>query len=202
LILEVYGGRVFQLSVAATTEYNFYHGLGTLMGMALGWTLHEALWIRTKVWQLPLACALGALAFAFLVSSALLELPTLATSAILLLGVAKGGYNTALAAALMELIDRRLLGVLLGFWGTTSGVAIALGMASGGILRQGLFEAALAAQLAPPLATRISFAGVFALELLGLLVAALMLLRFRPLAYRERLDHALEALSLTNTAPR
>jgi BCD family chlorophyll transporter-like MFS transporter len=194
LILEVYGGRVFQLSVSATTEYSFYHGLGTLLGMMLGWTLHEAIWIRSRTWQLPLACVLGALAFAFLVGSALLQASALATSAILLLGVAKGGYNTALAGALMDLMDRRLAGVLLGVWGTTAGIAIAAGMAGGGLLRFGFFEAALAAQFTPATALRVSFAGVFAVELLGLLIAALMLLRFRPGVYREELDREIDAL--------
>jgi hypothetical protein len=96
----------------------------------------------------------------------------------------------------MEIIDRRLLGILLGLWGTTSGIAIALGMFSGGLLRHGFFEAALAARLAPDVAQRASFAGVFAIELLGLLIAALMLLRFRPRAYREQMDIDIASLDV------
>lgn len=195
LILEVYGAQVFDLSVSATTQYNFYQGLGTLMGMALGWTMHEAMWMRNRVWQLPIACLVGAGAFAMLAASAAIEQSWLATAAILLLGVAKGGYNAALAGALMELIDRRLVGILLGTWGTMSGIAIAAGMFAGGAMRQLLFNAAMWAQLPHSIALRGSFAGVFALEMAGLLVAATMLLRFQPAAYREHLDREFQLVN-------
>lgn len=192
LILEVFGGAVFQLSIGATAAYNSYIGLGTLMGMALGFSLQQALWVRNRVWQLPAACGLGAVAFALLTGSALGAFPALAIAALLLLGVAKGAYNAALAGALMDLMDRRLVGVLLGAWGTMSGIAIGAGMFTGGVVQEMTQRALVSIDVSQTWAARVSYATVFSLEFAGLVVAGLMLWRFKPMAYRERLEQELQ----------
>lgn len=188
LILEVYGEAVFDLSVSDTTQYNLYHGLGTLAGMALLWSLEGAApgWPRT--WQLPASCLLGAAAFGLLIGSAALHNSHWVIAAVLLLGFAKGAFNAALAGAIMELTDRRLTGIVLGLWGTFSGLAIAAGMFAGGVFRQGLLRTALAANLTEEMADRVSFGGVFAIESAGLLLAAALVWRFRLRDYRLHLE--------------
>jgi BCD family chlorophyll transporter-like MFS transporter len=202
LILEVYGEAVFHLSVSDTTQYNLYHGLGTLAGMALLWSLEGAApgWPRT--WQLPCSCLLGAGAFGLLIGSAALENRYWVVGAVLLLGFAKGAFNAALAGAIMELTDRRLTGIVLGMWGTFSGLAIAAGMFSGGVFRQGLLRTALAANLTEEVADRVSFGGVFAIESLGLLLAAALVWRFRLRDYREHLEAELANVAVQPTIAR
>lgn len=201
LILEVYGEAVFNLSVSDTTQYNLYHGIGTLAGMALLWSLEGAApgWSRT--WQLPWSCLLGAAAFGLLIGSAALENRYWVVGAILLLGFAKGAFNAALAGAMMELTDRRLTGIVLGLWGTFSGLAIAAGMFAGGVFRQGLLRTALAANLSDAVADRVSFGGVFAIESFGLLLAAALVWRFRLRSYREHLEAELAHVLVVPAVP-
>jgi BCD family chlorophyll transporter-like MFS transporter len=200
LILEVYGEAVFHLSISDTTQFNLYHGIGTLAGMALLWSLEGAApgWPRT--WELPGSCLLGAAAFGLLVTSAAIENRYLVIGAILLLGFAKGAFNAALASAIMELTDRKLTGIVLGFWGTFSGLAIAAGMFAGGVLHQGLLQAALAANFSDAIATRVSFGGVFAIESAGLLLAAALVWRFRLRSYREHLEAELSRIVIAPSA--
>ncbi|MGD9645772.1 MAG: PucC family protein [Pirellulales bacterium] len=194
LILEVYGGRVFGQSIADTTQYNFHQALGTLVGMALLWSLMGTLAVQPRSWHLWVACLLGALSFAMLVGSALIGQAWLIVAGVLLMGVAKGVYNVALAGAILDLVDRRVAGLMLGVWGATAGLAIAAGMLGGGLLRSQFFDLAIRASITDPWATKLSFAAVFTLESMGLVLVAAMLYRFQLPGYRAQLEHDLASV--------
>jgi MFS transporter, BCD family, chlorophyll transporter len=194
LILEVYGKDVFQLSVGQTTRYSLYYGCGTLIGMGLMWSLLGAAPEWSGGWELPAACGMGAASFALLCGSAIWQQATWVIAAMFLLGFAKGLYNASLSGAVMRLTDPRLAGTLLGLWGAISGLAIAAANFGGALLRQASEEAALSGGLAPADALRASYAAVYALEGLGLVVSIGLVMGFRLPAYRERLEHELREI--------
>ncbi len=191
LILEVYGGRVFGQSVGDTTQYNLHQALGTLVGMALLWSLMGTFSGKPRSWHLWAACLLGAVSFAMLVGSALVGQSWLIVAGVLLMGFAKGIYNVALSGSILEMVDRRVAGLMLGVWGATAGLAIAGGMLGGGLLRSQFFDLAVRASITEPWATKLSFAAVFTLESMGLVLVAAMLYRFQLPGYRAQLERDL-----------
>lgn len=170
-VLEAFGGEVFDLPVAVTTSFNITFGAGMVCSMIGAGSLGTLLSRFPTRRVLASSCALGAFSFGVLAFSAVADAATALHTSVFVLGVAKGLYNVGLAHLFMGLANSRTAGVLMGAWGAFGGFAVALGGLSGGLLQgvaEGLFD-----DLA------LSYGAVFAVELVGMIAAMVIILRAR-----------------------
>ncbi|NOZ20832.1 MAG: BCD family MFS transporter [Planctomycetes bacterium] len=185
-ILEAFGGHVFEGPVGETTSYNYFYGGGVLISMTCMGCVMNLIPNVNKRRVLIGGCLTGAVSFAMLTAAAGLSETRLVFLAVFILGLGKGIYNVGLAFMIMELVDRKIGGLLLGMWGAIGGLAVALGEFSGGAIHDGAY--ALTAQQTT------SYAVVFGVELVGMCVCVFFLLRFSMSGYRERLNRELSVV--------
>jgi len=182
-ILEAFGGHILEGPVGETTSYNYFYGGGVLISMTAVGALMSLMPRVPKRRVLVGGCLTGALSFALLTLSAAWSDNRLVFMAVFVLGLGKGTYNVGLAFMIMELVDRKMGGLLLGMWGAVGGLAVALGEFSGGAIHDGAL--AVTKQQAA------AYAAVFGVELVGMIVCILFLLRFSMSGYRQRLNEEL-----------
>ncbi|GAP61965.1 MFS transporter, BCD family, chlorophyll transporter [Ardenticatena maritima] len=191
-VLEPFGGDVFGLSVGDTTRFNAYWGTGVLLAMMATlaatrrWLPHQH--TRTTLWGLVgMAVMLVALAFVAYTRHAAL-IPVV----LFIFGLAFGVFTVGGVALLMAMSRDEEAGTYLALWTVIQLLARGGGITAGGLLRDGavaLFEAFPAA-----------YATVFACEALGIMLAAVLLLRVNVAAFvtpdtRVETGDLLEALA-------
>ncbi len=178
VILEPFGGDVFGLTAAHTTRFNAYMGAGVIAGMLGG-----GLWLIPRWGKRTITaagCWLMVLAFAGLALSALGGRPEVLSGAIAFLGLGAGLFTVGGVSLMMDLTSAIHTGLFAGAWTLVS--AVGRGPAS---IAGGAVHSALAAGGASQAQ---AYAGVFALEALGLLLALWLLGRVRVRRFRERVD--------------
>jgi len=170
-ILEAFGGEVFDLPVSVTTSFNITFGVGMIFAMLAAGSVGVLVTRFPTRRILAASCGVGAFSFAVLAFSAVSDAATALLTSVFVLGVAKGMYNVGLAHLFMGLANSGTAGVLMGAWGAFGGFAVAVGGLSGGLLRD--FAQALVGDVA------MSYGVVFAVEVLGMIGALLLILRDR-----------------------
>ena len=176
VLLEPYGGEILNMSVSSTTLLSATLALGGLLGFA--WASRvlgrggDA--YRMSGWG---AC-LGLPAFACVIASGPLAMPALFVLGIFLIGLGGGLFAHGTLTASMQLAPPGQIGLAMGAWGAVQATAAGVGMAAGGLVRDGV------ALISTPV---MGYSAVYAIEilLLGMTLWAMgPLLRSAPAAVR------------------
>ncbi len=167
VLLEPYGGEILNLSVSATTMLTATLALGGLMGFAWASRIlsrgEDA--YRMSSW----GAWVGVPAFVALIAAAPLASPSMFALGVFLVGLGGGIFAHGTLTATMQLAPPAQIGLAMGAWGAVQATAAGLGMALGGILRDGI---ALMSS---------SFMGYSAVYLLEIILLALTLWAMGPL---------------------
>jgi BCD family chlorophyll transporter-like MFS transporter len=167
VILEPFGGEVFGLSLAETTRFNAYLGLGLVGAMLFGGMWLIPRWGKRRV--TALGCWIMVGAFAGLSACGLLGVSRTLPLVIALLGLGAGGYTVGGVALMMDMTISQHTGLLVGAW--TLVQALARGPSS--VVGGGLVSILVSWGATPGQA----YGAVFASEAVGLLLAIVLLRR-------------------------
>ena len=136
VLLEPYGGEILNLSVSATTLLTATLALGGLIGFA--WASRvlgrggDA--YRMSGW----GAWVGMPAFVAVIASAPLASPVLFSVGIFLIGLGGGLFAHGTLTATMQLAPPEQTGLAMGAWGAVQATAAGVGMALGGVVRDGV----------------------------------------------------------------
>ena len=185
VLLEPYGGEVLRLSVSQTTLLTAIWAAGTLLGFAHA---GRALQQGANMYRLAaLGLAAGITGFSAIIFSQPLDAANLFRAGAGMIGFGGGLFAVCTMLAAMDIAEKSDNGLAIGAWGAVQATAIGLGLAAGGLIRDGVNS--LVADAAPGAAMSAPAAGysvVYHLEI-GLLFAALAALG--PLAARRHSTH-------------
>ena len=173
-LLEPYGGEVLGLSVGSTTSLTGAWALGALLAFAFCAR-------RLPAGADPLRLAgiglvVGIAAFLMTLFAAPLGSPALLFAGAGAIGFGTGLFSVGTMIAAMSLAHNGSAGMALGAWGAVQASCAGLGIALGGLIRDGMAYVALSDVMGATLASRATGYGiVYALEIV-LLVATMIVL--------------------------
>ena len=176
VLLEPYGGEILNMSVSTTTLLSATLAFGGLLGFA--WASRvlgrggDA--YRMSGW----GAWVGLPAFVCVIASGPLAMPALFVLGIFLIGLGGGLFAHGTLTATMQLAPPGQIGLAMGAWGAVQATAAGVGMAAGGLVRDGV------ALISTPV---MGYSAVYVIEilLLGMTLWAMgPLLRSAPTAVR------------------
>lgn len=173
-LLEPYGGEVLGLSVGSTTSLTGAWALGALI--AFGFCAR-----RLPTGSDPLRLAGFGVVVGIAAFLMTLFAGPLSSARLLFLGAGAIGFGTGLFSvgtmiAAMSLAKGGAAGMALGAWGAVQASAAGIGIAVGGLIRDGMTNVALTSAMGGTLAGRgTGYGMVYVLEIILLLVALLVL---------------------------
>ncbi len=178
LILEPFGGDVFELTAAQTSQFNAYMGTGVVAGMLGGglWLIPRRGKRRVTGW----GCWLMAAAFVGLAASALAGQPGVLPGFVTFLGLGAGLFTVGGVSMMMDMTSAIHTGLFAGAWTLVQAVAKGPASITGGAIESVLERAGLA--LGP------AYAAVFVVEAVGLVAAAALLASVRVQNFRDEID--------------
>jgi BCD family chlorophyll transporter-like MFS transporter len=176
VLLEPYGGEILHMSVSSTTLLSATLALGGLLGFA--WA-SRVLGRGADAYRMSGRGAwIGLPAFVAVIASGPLAMPALFVLGIFLIGLGGGLFAHGTLTATMQLAPPGQIGLAMGAWGAVQATAAGVGMAAGGLVRDGV------ALISSPV---MGYSAVYAIEILLLamtLWAMGPLLRSAPAAVR------------------
>jgi MFS transporter, BCD family, chlorophyll transporter len=134
LILEPFGGDVFQMDAAHTTRFNSYWGTTAILGMILFLFLarrYKSLNNRVLSYA---GVAILTLGFGIFTLSAFAQIRSLVTVGLLVFGTGQGIWTVGANGLMMDMSPNGRAGTFLGFWTLVVTLARGGGQAVGGIL--------------------------------------------------------------------
>ncbi|MFM1908598.1 MAG: hypothetical protein RLZZ591_2275 [Pseudomonadota bacterium] len=136
VLLEPYGGDILGLTVSTTTMLTATLAFGGLIGFAWASRVlgRGADAYRMASW----GAWVGVPAFVAVIASAPLASPALFALGIFLIGMGGGLFAHGTLTAAMQLAPPEHVGLAMGAWGAVQATAAGLGMALGGMLRDGV----------------------------------------------------------------
>lgn len=156
-VLEPFGGDVLGLSVRATTGFNAVQTIGVLVGMLV---TGRGIADRAGHKRTATVGLVGsAIAFTALAAAALSGSVEASWVGVLLVGLATGLFNVAVLALMMAMAVPERVALFMGAWTVSHAMAVGVATAGGGVLQD------LALRVA---STDVAYAGVFAIEAIGL----------------------------------
>jgi BCD family chlorophyll transporter-like MFS transporter len=165
-VLEPFGGDVLGLSVRATSGFNAVQTIGVLVGMLV---TGRGIADRTGHKRTATVGLVGStVAFAALAAAALSGSVEASWLGVLLVGLATGLFNVAVLALMMAMSVPERVALFMGAWTVSHALADGIATAGGGLLHD------LALRVA---STEVAYAGVFALEAVGLALCIPLLRR-------------------------
>ena len=167
VLLEPYGGEILNLSVSTTTMLTATLALGGLMGFA--WASRVLSKGEDAYRMASWGAWVGVPAFAALIAAAPMSSAWMFALGIFGVGLGGGIFAHGTLTATMQLAPEDKIGLAMGAWGAVQATAAGLGMALGGVLRDGV---ALVSS---------SFMGYSAVYLLEIALLAMTLWAMRPL---------------------
>ncbi|MBW4461204.1 MAG: BCD family MFS transporter [Nodosilinea sp. WJT8-NPBG4] len=177
-VLEPYGGEVFGMTIAETTQLNAAFGLGTLLSIIVtGWLVVPRLGKKRTV---VLGCRWAAVCLVGITLSGLTGNPAVLLTAVFLFGTASGILTLGAIVLMLDLTVAETAGTFIGAWGLAQ--AIARGSATilgGGVLDLGraiLRNFNGAGEVGQPQAF-LAYGLVFTLQALGMMIAIWLLSR-------------------------
>lgn len=169
VLLEPYGGQVLGMSVAATTRLTAWWGTAMLSAIALaGWLLWRG---RSPALPLFLGCVSGALGFLIISYASDVALVGPFRAGVWLIGMGRGMFIVGSLSLIMTITDRGHAGLFLGLWGMSQALAQGFGTIGGGLVRD------IALHMTGSVV--LGYTTVYAISLIGLLVALLLLATMR-----------------------
>ena len=167
VLLEPYGGEMLNLSVSTTTMLTATLALGGLMGFA--WASRVLSKGQDAYRMASWGAWVGVPAFAALIAAAPVSSPWVFAFGIFGVGLGGGIFAHGTLTATMQLAPADQIGLAMGAWGAVQATAAGLGMALGGVVRDGV---ALVSS---------SFMGYSAVYLLEIALLVLTLWAMKPL---------------------
>ncbi|WP_035985147.1 BCD family MFS transporter [Leptolyngbya sp. KIOST-1] len=176
-ILEPYGGEVFGMTIAETTQLNAAFGLGTLLGIIVtGMLVVPRIGKKRTV---TIGCGWAAISLLGITLSGLTGAPPVLLGAVFCFGIASGVLTLGAIVLMLDLTVAETAGTFIGAWGLAQ--AIARGGATvmgGGVLdlgrgMLGLFHSGEV----PPSQAFMAYGLVFMLQAVGMVVAVVLLRR-------------------------
>ena len=155
VLLEPYGGEILHMSVSSTTLLSATLALGGLLGFA--WASRvlgrggDA--YRMSGW----GAWVGLPAFVCVIASGPLAMPALFVLGIFMIGLGGGLFAHGTLTATMQLAPPGQIGLAMGAWGAVQATAAGVGMAAGGLVRDGV------ALISGPV---MGYSAVYAIEIL------------------------------------
>jgi BCD family chlorophyll transporter-like MFS transporter len=165
VLLEPFGGRVFDLPVAVTTRFNAYLGVGVILGMLLGGSVLIPRFGKPRI--TALGCWLMGGGFSLLALAGFAEAAWALNPAITLLGFGSGLFTVGGVALMMDMTASKHTGLFAGAWTLVRNLATGPASVTGGALVAGFGGLGATAGQA--------FGLVFALEAVGVMVAVFLL---------------------------
>jgi len=166
-LIEVFGAEVFGMGIKETTRFQPIWGGGILLGMAIGGVLGSLFKIARKTLVL-IGCSGAAAGFVFLGGVAFFEVQSLLTATLFIMGFFTGVFNVGALALMMEMTVEGATGMYMGLWGVAQAMGMALSSLSSGAIHTAFIGSGL-------LAPKTVYLGMFVLEAVGLMVAAMLL---------------------------
>ncbi|MBD1876009.1 BCD family MFS transporter [Nodosilinea sp. FACHB-131] len=177
-VLEPYGGEVFGMTIAETTQLNAAFGMGTLLSIIItGWLVVPRLGKKRTV---VLGCSWAAVCLVGITLSGLTGNPAILLTAVFLFGTASGILTLGAIVLMLDLTVAETAGTFIGAWGLAQ--AIARGSATvlgGGVLDLGraiLRNFNGAGEVGQPQAF-LAYGLVFTLQAIGMMIAIWLLSR-------------------------
>lgn len=132
MVLEPFGGDVFNLSLRETTLFNAYHMVGVLLGMALsgGWLARRV----GKKATTGVGSVVTGVAFASLTLASVGGYLPLVRPGIFVLGLGTGVFTVGGLALMMDLSVKEQVGLFMGAWTLAQALANGLASVGGGML--------------------------------------------------------------------
>ena len=134
LILEPFGGDVFQMDAAHTTRFNSYWGTTAILGMILFLFLarrYKSLNNRVLSYAGVTVLTIG---FGIFTLSAFAQIRSLVTIGLLVFGAGQGIWTVGANGLMMDMSPNGRAGTFLGFWTLVVTFARGGGQAAGGII--------------------------------------------------------------------
>ncbi|MBE9140548.1 BCD family MFS transporter [Nodosilinea sp. LEGE 07088] len=176
-VLEPYGGEVFGMTIAETTQLNAAFGMGTLLGIIVtGWLVVPRIGKKRSV---VVGCSWAAVCLLGITLSGLTGNPTVLLTAVFCFGIASGILTLGAIVLMLDLTVAETAGTFIGAWGLAQ--AIARGSATvlgGGVLDLGraLVGAFSGGEVGQPQAF-LAYGLVFTVQAVGMMVAIGLLSR-------------------------
>ena len=177
LILEPFAGDVFHMDARHTTRFAAYWGSMSIVGTLVFLYLARRFPRLTNTVVCQIGVGALVLTFAVFGASALGQVRGLVTPGLILLGIGLGIWNVGTLGLMMDMSPFGSAGTFLGFWSLVSTLARGIGVSGGGIVRD------LVLQWTGSLS--IAYGSVFVLELVGLVVALVLLSRINVQVFKR-----------------
>jgi len=187
-ILEPYGGEVFGMTVAQSTQLNAFWSIGVLVGIVVtGFLIVPRLGKQTTA---RLGCLLVALSFGLTIAAGFTGEPRLLQLCMILFGLASGITTNGAISLMLDLTAAETAGTFIGAWGLAQAMSQALSTLIGGALLD-------LGRLLFPTSSVLAYATVFGVEAAVMLLAVYLLGRVSVAEFRENTNRALtEVLAL------
>jgi MFS transporter, BCD family, chlorophyll transporter len=174
ILLEPFGGQVFQMSVGQTTWLTALLAMGTLVGFAVSAHLLTAGSDPCRI--ASGGAVLGIFAFAGVVFAPAIDSINLFCTASAVIGLGGGLFAVGMLTAAMELSEHADSGLVIGAWGAVQATAAGVAVACSGILRDVIGSLALRGDLGTTLQQDLTgYSFVYQIEI-GLLFITLIAL--------------------------
>lgn len=168
-LLEPYGGEILGLSVGATTGLTGAWALGSLFGFMLSGRALARGWDPLRLAGAGLVVGINA--FLLVLFAGPFGAPLMLYAGALTIGVGLGLFSVGTLMEAMSLAKNETAGLALGAWGAVQATCAGLGIAVGGLLRDGVAAALQNGDAAASMATRATgYSSVYVLEVILLLI--------------------------------
>ncbi|GFE70333.1 hypothetical protein CFPU101_29430 [Chroococcus sp. FPU101] len=182
--MEPYGGQVFGMSIAQTTQLNAFFGMGTLLGIAsTGFLVLPRL---GKPRTTKLGCILAAFCALFIIAAGFAASTSLLKSGLLFFGLASGMITAGATSLMLDLTIAETAGTFIGAWGLSQALARGLSTICGGLVLnfgQILFKEPV-----------LAYSTVFVAQAIGLIIAVALLGRVDVKEFKENAQAAISAV--------
>ncbi|MDV3000600.1 MAG: Protein PucC [Chroococcopsis gigantea SAG 12.99] len=181
-VLEPYGGEVFGMCIAQTTQLNAFFGSGTLLGIAsTGFLVLPRL---GKEKTTKIGCVLIALCCGLIIIAGFTANQSLLKSALLFFGLSAGMLTAGATSLMLDLTAAETAGTFIGAWGLAQAIARGSATVLGGLvlsIGKVMFDLPV-----------LAYGLVFITQAAGMLIAIALLSRVN---VREFQDNAKKAIS-------
>jgi len=168
-LLEPYGGEILGLSVGSTTGLTGAWALGSLIGFMLSGQALARGWDPLRLAGAGLV--IGVNAFLLVLFAGPFAAPLMLYAGALMIGVGLGLFSVGTLMEAMSLAKTETAGLALGAWGAVQATCAGLGIAVGGLMRDGVAALLQNGETAASVATRATgYGAVYMLEIALLLV--------------------------------
>lgn len=141
LILEPFGGDVFNMSANVTTRFAAYWGSTAILSTIIFIVLSRRFKSLTNKTMSVTGVVALLIAFVMLTVSSFADIRQLVAPAIVVLGIGLGIWNVGALGLMMDMSPFGKAGTFLGFWTLVVTLARGLGVSSGGIMRDVFYSA-------------------------------------------------------------